>query len=160
MLLTCTQHASSSSHAAPCKAAAASLLLPSCSSKLIQDIPLICSQMSICLNYHMLHLSNCCFAMQCFCSRGQCTHMLEDLDTMKAHAGLHSTYNDSPAKGRPLLPATVQAEKLVMQLIGWAAQMPLFATLITGQYHCYLLKSTLSAVHIAASCMLPLIGIC
>lgn len=59
--------------------------------------------------------------------------MLEDTDSMKANPGLHSAYNDSAAKGRPLLPAAVQAEKLVMQLIGWAAQMPLFATLITGQ---------------------------
>ena len=68
------------------------------------------------------------------CCRGQCTHMLEDADTMKAHAGLHGTYSDSAVKGRPLLPAAVHAEKLVMQLIGWATQMPLFATLITGQY--------------------------
>ncbi|KAL0041964.1 hypothetical protein WJX79_010411 [Trebouxia sp. C0005] len=64
--------------------------------------------------------------------RGQCTHMLEDADAMKAHAQLHGTYNESAAKGRPLLHAALQAERLVMQLIGWAAQMPLFAAHITG----------------------------
>ncbi len=60
--------------------------------------------------------------------------MLEDTDAMKAHAQMHGTYNDSVAKGRPLLHAALQAEKLVMQLIGWATQMPLFAAHITGQH--------------------------
>ncbi|DBA83817.1 TPA: hypothetical protein ACH3X1_006340 [Trebouxia sp. C0004] len=64
--------------------------------------------------------------------RGQCTHMLEDADAMKAHAQLHGTYNESAAKGRPLLHAALQAERLIMQLIGWAAHMPLFAAHITG----------------------------
>ncbi|KAL3138889.1 hypothetical protein ABBQ32_005714 [Trebouxia sp. C0010 RCD-2024] len=64
--------------------------------------------------------------------RGQCTHMLEDADAMKAHAQLHGTYNESTAKGRPVLHAALQAEKLVGQLVSWAAQMPLFATHITG----------------------------
>ena len=59
--------------------------------------------------------------------------MLEDADAMKAHAQLHGTYNESAAKGRPLLHAALQAERLVMQLIGWAAQMPLFAAHITGR---------------------------
>ena len=68
--------------------------------------------------------------------------MLEDADAMKAHAQLHGSYSESAAKGRPLLHAALQAEKLVMQLIGWAAQMPLFAAHITGQqlltlfWHC------------------------
>ena len=66
--------------------------------------------------------------------RGQCTHMLEDADAMKAHAQLHSTYNESAAKGRPVLHAALQAEKLVSQLVSWAAQMPLFAAHITGQH--------------------------
>lgn len=60
--------------------------------------------------------------------------MLEDAEAMKAHAQLHGTYNESVAKGRPVLHAALQAEKLVMQLIGWAAQMPLFAAHITGQH--------------------------
>lgn len=69
----------------------------------------------------------------CAC-RGQCTHMLEDAEAMKAHAQLHGTYSDSAAKGRPVLHAALQAEKLVSQLVSWAAQMPLFATQITGQH--------------------------
>lgn len=64
--------------------------------------------------------------------RGQCTHMLEDADAMKVHASQHGGYSSSSAKQRPLLHAALQAEKLVKQLLGWAAQMPLFATLITG----------------------------
>lgn len=59
--------------------------------------------------------------------------MLEDADAMKAHAQLHGTYNESPAKGRPVLHAALQAEKLVGELVSWAAQMPLFATQIIGQ---------------------------
>ena len=59
--------------------------------------------------------------------------MLEDADAMKAHAQLHGTYNESIAKGRPVLHAALQAQKLVTQLVGWAAQMPLFATHIIGQ---------------------------
>ena len=59
--------------------------------------------------------------------------MLEDSDVMKAHAQLHGTYNENTAKGRPVLPAALQAEKLVSQLVTWAAQMPLFATQIIGQ---------------------------
>ena len=59
--------------------------------------------------------------------------MLEDSDAMKAHAQLHGSYSESVAKGRPVLLAALQAEKLVSQLINWAAQMPLFATHITGQ---------------------------
>ena len=53
---------------------------------------------------------------------------------MKAHAHLHGTYNESAAKGRPVLHAALQAEKLVSQLVSWAAQMPLFAAHITGQH--------------------------
>lgn len=72
--------------------------------------------------------------------------MLEDSDAMKAHAPPHSTYSSSPAKGRPLLHAAVQAEKLVKQLIGWAAQMPLFASLITGQTHLGRWKASSQAI--------------
>ena len=57
---------------------------------------------------------------------------------MKAHTPLHGTYSSSAAKGRPLLHAALQAEKLMKQLIGWAAQMPTFATLITGWHPCLL----------------------
>lgn len=63
--------------------------------------------------------------------------MLEDADAMRAHAQLHGTYDESAAKGRPLLHAALQAERLVIQLIGWAAQMPLFAAHITG-CHCHI----------------------
>lgn len=59
--------------------------------------------------------------------------MLEDADAMKAHAQLHGSYTESVAKGRPVLHAALQAEKLVGRLIIWTAQMPLFATHITGQ---------------------------
>ena len=52
---------------------------------------------------------------------------------MKAHAQLHGIYNDSAAKGRPVLHAALQAEKLVSQLVTWATQLPLFATQIVGQ---------------------------
>lgn len=52
---------------------------------------------------------------------------------MKAHAQLHGTYNDSATKGRPVLHAALQAEKLVSQLVTWATQLPLFATQIVGQ---------------------------
>ena len=68
----------------------------------------------------------------CMC-RGQCTHMLEDGEAMKAHAQLHGTYTESAAKGRPVLHAALQTEKLVGQLVGWATQMPLFAIQIIGQ---------------------------
>ena len=68
----------------------------------------------------------------CKC-RGQCTHILEDAEAMKAHAQLHGTYNESAAKGRPVLHAALQAEKLVCQLVTWATQLPLFATQIIGQ---------------------------
>ena len=51
---------------------------------------------------------------------------------MKAHAQLHGTYSESTAKGRPVLHAALQTEKLVSQLVSWAAQMPLFATQILG----------------------------
>lgn len=68
--------------------------------------------------------------------RGQCIHMLEDADALKVHAAVQGANSSSAGKGRPLLHAALQSEKLLKQLIGWAAQMPLFATLITGRAAC------------------------
>ena len=58
--------------------------------------------------------------------------MLEDGEAFKARARLRSVYSSEVAKGRPLLPAAVQAERMVRELVDWAAQMPLFATQLTG----------------------------
>ena len=58
--------------------------------------------------------------------------MLEDAEAFKARARLRSVYSSEVSKGRPLLPAAVQAERMVCELVDWAAQMPLFATQLTG----------------------------
>lgn len=67
--------------------------------------------------------------------RGRCTAMLEDGEAFKARARLRSVYSSEVAKGRPLLPAAVQAERMVRELVEWATQMPLFATQLTGAGH-------------------------
>ena len=77
--------------------------------------------------------------------RGRCTAMLEDGEAFKARARLRSVYSSEVAKGRPLLPAAVQVERMVRELVDWAAQMPLFATQLTGAGHacfgCYLQRT-------------------
>ena len=65
-------------------------------------------------------------------ARGRCTHMLEDGEAFKARARLRSVYSSEVGKGRPLLPAALQAERMVRELVDWATQMPLFATQLTG----------------------------
>ena len=63
--------------------------------------------------------------------------MLEDGEAFKARARLRSVYSSEVAQGRPLLPAAVQAERMVRELVDWAAQMPLFATQLTGARHAW-----------------------
>ncbi|PRW57112.1 exocyst complex component SEC8 [Chlorella sorokiniana] len=66
-------------------------------------------------------------------ARARCSAALEDADAFKPRSRLRAPYQlGSGAEGRPVLPAALAAERMVEELLGWAAQVPPFATHLTG----------------------------
>eukprot|EP00887_Chlorella_sp_A99_P002121 scaffold21.g2121.t1 len=65
-------------------------------------------------------------------SRARCTAALEDSEAFKPRTRLRAPYQPTVAEGRPVLPAALAAEAMVQELLGWAAQVPPFATHLTG----------------------------
>ncbi|KAL4857163.1 Serine/threonine-protein kinase PRP4 [Chlorella vulgaris] len=66
-------------------------------------------------------------------TRARCSAALEDGDAFKPRTRLRTAYQaGAGAEGRPVLPAALATEQMVEELLGWAAQVPPFATHLTG----------------------------
>ena len=67
--------------------------------------------------------------------RARCSAALEDADAFKPRSRLRAPYQlGGGAEGRPVLPAALAAERMIEELLGWAAQVPPFATHLTGMW--------------------------
>lgn len=64
--------------------------------------------------------------------RGRATDMLAKPDAFKARARARAAYTADVAGGRPVVAAARETEAMVAELLRWAAQMPPFASEITG----------------------------
>lgn len=66
--------------------------------------------------------------------RARCSAALEDPEAFKPRSRLRAPYQAGAGpEGRPLLPAALAAERMVEEMLGWAAQVPPFATHLTGE---------------------------
>ena len=63
--------------------------------------------------------------------RGRCTELLQHAEAFRARGRARSVYL-LDAESRPMLPAARATEAMAEELLGWAAQMPIFATHLTG----------------------------
>jgi hypothetical protein len=62
--------------------------------------------------------------------------VLEDPDAFRPRARLRAGAYAGDQAGRPLLPAALATERMVEELLGWAALMPPYATHLTGKSVC------------------------
>ncbi|KAL4452048.1 hypothetical protein ABPG75_007710 [Micractinium tetrahymenae] len=66
-------------------------------------------------------------------ARARCSATLEDSEAFKPRTRLRAPYQAGAGpEGRPLLPAALATERMVEELLGWAALVPPFATHLTG----------------------------
>lgn len=63
--------------------------------------------------------------------RGRCAELLQHAEAFRARGRARSVYA-LDAESRPVLPAARTTEAMTEELLGWAAQMPIFATHLTG----------------------------
>ncbi len=67
-------------------------------------------------------------------SRARCSATLEDAEAFKPRTRLRAPYQAGAGpEGRPILPAALATERMVEELLGWAALVPPFATHLTGR---------------------------